>query len=68
MRKPISGAQFSQLKFLISSDYGLGYMCVGMDKREQRVGDGFLESGEEKSQDFYNVNFYSLIPYSKCDS
>lgn len=43
-------------------------MYVGMDKREQRVGDGFSESGEEKSQDFYNVNFYLLIPYSKCDS
>lgn len=43
-------------------------MYMGTGGREQRIGDGFLEFGEEKNQEFYNGNFYLLIPYGKCDS
>lgn len=42
-------------------------MYVGLGGREQRIGDRFWGVWGREDQDFYNDNFYSLIPYGKCD-
>lgn len=67
MRKTISVSLTSKLNFLTSSDHGLEFMYVGSGGREQRKGDGFWGVWGRENQDFYNADFYSLIPYSKCD-
>lgn len=52
-----SVTQLSQLNFLISSGRGLGYMYVGLGRKEQRTEDGFLEFGEEKIKVFIMRTF-----------